>query len=123
MSDYPSRIESAKLILENGSIKRAATSVYYVQSGRDRDKWYRVEVGPKESCQCKDFAFRVKSGSVDACKHILAIRMAIEDEMSLPLDEEFAKRELPEEPKPPTKEFWEVMEGLKLLTAREAIKI
>jgi predicted nucleic acid-binding Zn finger protein len=92
------REDKARRVVESLAVKlhkfQPSGIVIWTVVGSDRD--FLVDFGndnPKPYCSCNDFHFRVLSGRVPECYHLLAARTAAENEMYSVVefsDDEFA---------------------------------
>jgi len=92
-----SRIKKARDVVESQSVKlhrfHPSGRTLWTVVGRDCDFLVDFETGDKTYCSCSDFYFRVLSGRIPECYHLLAAKVALKEEMYSVIDfsdEEFA---------------------------------
>ena len=81
-----SREEKARVICQNGGVEHLSNELYIVKNG-DKDYFVNNTEG-METCECPDFTYRYST-----CKHILAVKMFVEDQTEKDGDEQKQNKE------------------------------
>jgi len=74
MAENPRKVRAFAIMAQSGTIRQVEAHTFKVRSQSGNGEYVVTNGHGKYECSCPDFKNRVTKGTVDSCKHVLAVK-------------------------------------------------